>query len=371
MKKTLLILVAAFMATQLASAQYYINEIFVAPPGDDFPNEYIELRGPNGGTFPEGTYLVQIEGDIDNNPGDVESDSPSSSGDNTFSQGGIIPLGGISLGSNGILVIASTGNDYTIDPDAAVLLDVTDGTLEDKSHTFMLINAPVKPESSDDIDSNDDGTPDGDVFASWTIYDSIGFSDDDGGEIVYGQINFVQENPGNTTITLPGSTVVMTSTDEYDYAARINNSNGYTVTDDETTSDWVGGDVNSRNAERTQYEFSSTDGRVIPSFFAGAIVENNIGALNFGQSGDVASSQSFAFTSLSIYPNPATSFLNVVSNGPEAITGAEIFDVLGKRVKALNDWNSNQINVDALNSGVYFLKVYSNDNSITRKIVIQ
>ena len=368
MKKTLLLFAAA-LVTQAMSAQYFINEILVAPPGDDAPNEYIELRGPENGVFPAGTYLVQIEGDLegDSNPGDIESNSTNSDG---LPQGGIIDLGGQALGSNGILVIVSSGNDYSIDPAATQLVDVTDGNLEDKSHTFMLINAPVAPESSDDIDSDDDGTPDGAVYESWTIYDSIGFSDDDGGERVYGMVNFVQDN-ANGTIAMPGSTVVNTDGNEYDYAARINDNNGTEVTNDASTSDFVGGDVNSRNEDRPQYQFSSTDGRVIPASFGGEVIEDTIGSLNFGQTALTASTDSFVFSSLSIYPNPATSFLTIKSNGPEAITGAEMFDVLGKRVLVRKAWSSDQINVSALNTGLYFLKVYSNDQNITRKIVIQ
>lgn len=369
MKKTLLLIFVIALSSQIASAQYFINELFVSPPGTDAPNEFIELRGPVNGVFPAGTYLVQIEGDLEggNNPGDVESNSETTAG---LPQGGIIDLSGVALGTNGILVIVSTGNDYTIDAAATQLIDVTDGDLEDKSHTFMLISAPVAPTSDDDIDSDDDGTPDGDVFASWTVYDSISFADDDGAERVYGAVVIIKTNANGTAFP-SGTVVVETGADEYDYVARINNNNGTTVTNDAATSDFLTGDVNSRNAERTQYQFSSTDTRVIPSSFAGEVIENTIGALNFGQQPLTASTASFAFSSLSIYPNPAVSLINVISNGPEAITGAEIFDVLGKKVMVKQDWNSNQIDVDSLSSGVYFLKVFSNENSITRKIVIQ
>jgi hypothetical protein len=64
----------------------YINEVLFNPPGTDAPNEYIELRGPANTTIPVGTYLVAIEGDAADNPGDVQT---------------IINVSGLSFGSNG------------------------------------------------------------------------------------------------------------------------------------------------------------------------------------------------------------------------------------------------------------------------------
>lgn len=45
MKTKLLSFLILVLTCQLASAQFYLNEIMVDPPGDDAPNEYIEIRG--------------------------------------------------------------------------------------------------------------------------------------------------------------------------------------------------------------------------------------------------------------------------------------------------------------------------------------
>jgi hypothetical protein len=52
MKTKLLSLLVVLLAAPNAFSQIYLNEIFVSPPGDDSPNEYIELRGPAGSAMP-------------------------------------------------------------------------------------------------------------------------------------------------------------------------------------------------------------------------------------------------------------------------------------------------------------------------------
>lgn len=73
---------------------------------------------------------------------------------------------------------------------------------------------------------------------------------------------------------------------------------------------------------------------------------------------------------LKIYPNPVTNgtlFLESDANTEKTIT---LFDVLGKQV--LNTTTSNTtINVSALNSGVYMIKISQEGNIETRKLVIK
>ena len=117
------------------SAQLYINEIMVQPPSTTSSpkqdnEELIEIRGAAGATIADNTYLIQVEGDS-SDPGDMESGG---------GQGGIIDLSGKILGSNGTLTILTTGHPYTVSSETTVLLDVTDGNLEDPSNNFFLIN---------------------------------------------------------------------------------------------------------------------------------------------------------------------------------------------------------------------------------------
>ncbi len=72
---------------------------------------------------------------------------------------------------------------------------------------------------------------------------------------------------------------------------------------------------------------------------------------------------------LNIYPNPVTTgtfYINTSSNDQKSVS---IFDVLGKQV--LKTKTSNAVNVSALTSGVYILKITENGSTATRKLVIK
>lgn len=80
--------------------------------------------------------------------------------------------------------------------------------------------------------------------------------------------------------------------------------------------------------------------------------------------------QETSIEGLTIYPNP-------VSNGKIYITsklGLEkklsIYDVLGKKVFEAIVSNSKEVNISALNTGVYIVKVKEGEASATRKLII-
>ena len=72
---------------------------------------------------------------------------------------------------------------------------------------------------------------------------------------------------------------------------------------------------------------------------------------------------------LNVFPNPVRTQLNVES--AQLIDSYRLFDNSGRKVlsKEVSDKNFN-INVANLNSGLYFLKLFSNQEIITKKIVI-
>ena len=68
-----------------------------------------------------------------------------------------------------------------------------------------------------------------------------------------------------------------------------------------------------------------------------------------------------------MYPNPVTSIFSVNSYTIE-LTKVQIFSSLGKKVKEVTkDFKS--INVGELSNGVYFVKAYSENKIITRKMI--
>uniref|UniRef100_UPI00404A6C8E T9SS type A sorting domain-containing protein n=1 Tax=Gelidibacter sp. TaxID=2018083 RepID=UPI00404A6C8E len=66
-----------------------------------------------------------------------------------------------------------------------------------------------------------------------------------------------------------------------------------------------------------------------------------------------------------IYPNPTSNIINISSSTP--IKAIEMYNILGKQV--LKVANNHQIDVSSLNSGVYFIKIYSDKGEITKKII--
>jgi len=71
-------------------------------------------------------------------------------------------------------------------------------------------------------------------------------------------------------------------------------------------------------------------------------------------------------TVATIYPNPATSVLNVVTNSNEKVN-VEMFNIVGQKVYSEQVVNSTKINVANMKAGVYMLKV----NNHTTKVVVK
>ncbi|MCS6852422.1 MAG: cadherin-like domain-containing protein, partial [Gemmataceae bacterium] len=261
--------------TVLALPQIRINEVFANPPGTDAPNEYVEIREIFGAsvTFPTGIYLVFVEGDAGSNQGDVQN---------------IFDLSGKSTGSNGFLVLAQKSNTYTFHPAAQVYVNsgsgagfgngpsssighTADGTstdIENPSFTVFLIYAPTPPTLTDDIDSDNNGTPDGSVFASWTILDSIGVLDgNNAGDISYGAINFIGGSGTGTSTTGTNVNVAFNA----QYVGRIGNSTG------SAPADWVASD--SLGGTAPNFVLGSA-ANTEPSSLTGRFL-NHLGTVNF------------------------------------------------------------------------------------------
>ena len=72
---------------------------------------------------------------------------------------------------------------------------------------------------------------------------------------------------------------------------------------------------------------------------------------------------------VSIYPNPANSMVNIITDGAETIT---ITNLVGQIVKEITVTNSTAtINISDLNSGVYFVKLAKQNETATIKLVVE
>tara|TARA_R110002073_G_scaffold108336_2_gene243327 strand:- start:9973 stop:10986 length:1014 start_codon:yes stop_codon:yes gene_type:complete len=334
------------------TAQLYLNEIMVDPPGTDNPNEFIELRGTPNATL-SNTYLVIIEGD-GSDPGDVNE---------------VIDLSGLTIGSNGYLVLLTTGHPYTVNGSATIALDLTDGELESQSHTFLLIESTSAPSTSDDIDSDNDGTPDGMPYTDWTILDSIALlrdNDSSGEAYAYSMIGFLEDDTSVTDPTLfapSGANIIVTTGTQFDYVARIGSSTGSTLTSDANTSDWLGGDLPSGNLPN--WTISTTSNRAYPTSFEGSAL-NHIGSANPSQN-TTLSTDVFSRSNFAMYPNPANDYIQF--SGDINIEKVEIFNLIGQKVSSTSYITTNKVDVSYLSKGLYVFKITSGDSSITKKII--
>ena len=76
--------------------------------------------------------------------------------------------------------------------------------------------------------------------------------------------------------------------------------------------------------------------------------------------------QAIASKNVNVYPNPFNEIININSN--IALAKTEIYNILGERV--FNEPFNNQIDTSFLGVGVYFLRLYDNENGVyIRKIV--
>jgi len=73
---------------------------------------------------------------------------------------------------------------------------------------------------------------------------------------------------------------------------------------------------------------------------------------------------------LSLYPNPVSNGKVYISTKEDLEKEITIFDVLGKKVLQ-TQLSSRELNVSALPTGVYIIKISENQATATRKLIIR
>lgn len=101
------------------------------------------------------------------------------------------------------------------------------------------------------------------------------------------------------------------------------------------------------------------------NYGSGFTIDNIVVTTNTGSNSD------FAKNSFTVYPNPATDMLNLTAKDADGINNISITDVNGRTVKQqkFDGAASVQVNVNDLNSGVYFVAVESAQGNGTTKFV--
>jgi choice-of-anchor B domain-containing protein len=107
---------------------------------------------------------------------------------------------------------------------------------------------------------------------------------------------------------------------------------------------------------------------VYPYFSSGSIIISDIeSGLFVVKKNAVLSNTSFGKLVFSMYPNPTNGLVSIKSS--ETIEKVEIFNILGSKVIALGNFNSNEatLNVNELASGVYLVVL---NNTTSQKLII-
>jgi hypothetical protein len=170
------------VAARLAAAQVVLSEIEVDPPGGDDPWEYVEIRGPASASL-TGHQVVVVDGD-----GGGEGFVDLAVNLATACNGMVCKLG-----SNGLAIVKAPSGGHPIPAGTTIVGDAQlatlNGGIENGTLSVLLITGPVPLTEGTDYDTNDDGTlelPAGDAIA-----DAIGWSDGDGGDLLYGGVALV------------------------------------------------------------------------------------------------------------------------------------------------------------------------------------
>jgi hypothetical protein len=80
---------------------------------------------------------------------------------------------------------------------------------------------------------------------------------------------------------------------------------------------------------------------------------------------NILNTSEYVFQAISIHPNPSSNFLNITTNN--LIDKVEFYDMIGKLVLITKETNT--IDIGHLSDGLYLARIYSGNQSVTKKII--
>jgi uncharacterized protein YjdB len=192
-----------------------------------------------------------------------------------------------------------------------------------------------------------------------TIYEVRGYVNDcyDEKQVTVNVYPEVVANAGEDQLVCLGESIVLTATGGDDYLW----SNGETTASIEVspnvTTDYTVTVFNAMDFDEdtVRVEVASCD-------------------VNAELPGEDINNGSFSFD---LYPNPASSVVNIKINGSLVVSKISVYDIMGKLVLQQQIENNNlspsitkQVNVNTLTNGVYFVKMEDGVNEIVRKLIV-
>lgn len=95
-------------------------------------------------------------------------------------------------------------------------------------------------------------------------------------------------------------------------------------------------------------------------------------ALGVATAQEPRNASSATIENLNFYPNPVTNGKIYITSKNISAKEIAVYDVLGKLVlQTTLNTNSKEVNVSALNSGVYIIKIKEGDATATRKLIVK
>ena len=184
--------------------------------------------------------------------------------------------------------------------------------------------------------------------------------------------------------SIPDVTIATLITDWEIYESELININGVAFADAGGTFVEASGPIGNYDISdvsggpivfRTDFGTANYIGQTIPSGNQNMVVIvseffGNVQVTARDLSDFTLNTQSFDLDSFKVYPNPtATGFVNITSTNVDTMS-VVVYDILGKQV--INEsLTNNRLNVSALNTGIYVLKISQNNATVTKKLVIK
>ena len=304
-------------SVQSVDAQLLLNEMLVNPPGSDEPFEFVELKGTPGSTL-NNIYMVVFE-----------SDSGSAGNADV-----VIPLNGVTLGSNGLLFIG-TSLGYSNIPSTTVFKDTLLfglPQLENGSITFAVLFSPIPMLKDVDYDTNNDGVLD--LPNGAQLQDAVGWTNGDLSALVYGGVILTQ------------------SAGTPDAAVRFFDNNTPF-----SAAAWYNGDI---------IDLDSFDPLEVSANMpqGSGITPGNINIPNNG-----IGINDLKVSNLAIYPNPSEGLIKLGSLNQNESSQLSVYSLDGRLVSQLELTNST-VDLTNLDSGLYWLELHTKNEVKRAQLVI-
>jgi hypothetical protein len=135
---------------------------------------------------------------------------------------------------------------------------------------------------------------------------------------------------------------------------------------DDSMATWANFDDNLPNVSVTDLEINLVDFKIIAGTYGRGAWQCAIPTQSS------LANETFEMENIAIYPNPSEGIFNVAMRtiNPKTIL---VYDIIGKIVYSKSEFETNQSNVafdiSDVSAGVYFVKIISENKSVTRKII--